>query len=158
MTMLKIKKIRSGGKSIVSMSGTIEEDDDLNELIGPVSGETVFNCKDIQRINSAGTRSWIRYFEKLSALEKDISFIELSPAMVEQANMVVNFFAGGKVESVYVPYLCKSCDQPTTKLFPVDEIKQSKGKLPVPSCKSCEKPMVFDDVEEDYFEFLIGAE
>lgn len=153
--MLTIKRQPSGEKLVVRLGGTIEEDLDLSEVIGPVPSDVTFSCKEIQRINSAGVRIWIKYFDKLTHQGTRVTFIELSPAVVEQLNLISNFCCSAKIESVYVPYTCNTCRTQFVSLFSTEELKRIYKTLPQPDCPKCKSKTMFDDIEDEYFGFLV---
>ena len=152
--MINVAKFTKDNVLLVKISGTIEEGVDFNLVIGPTPNEIIISCKDIQRINSAGVKLWIQYFQKLTAKGTKIRFIECSPAIVEQINLIVNFSCGAKIESIYVPYACSSCRAQFVSLFNVEDLKKIYKQLPEPACPKCKDKTIFDDIEDEYFEFL----
>src|SRR5690606_33706931 len=107
-------------------TGNIDETDRLDQLLGEIDGPAVFICNDVQRINSVGVKSWIKFFGALFEKKKNITFKGFSPSLVEQLNVVKNFVGPAKVLSVIGPYQCESCGNAMDVEIPVSEIK-SKG-------------------------------
>ena len=102
--MLKVEKEDRGGAVVLKLSGTIDDGDDLNAILGQHTGELIVNGKGVDRVNSVGVKNWIKYFSKVKA-----QFEELSPILVDQVNSLQNFCGGGDIVSIVVPYQCGGC-------------------------------------------------
>lgn len=152
--MVNIVKEQKGEATILHMAGAIEESSGFETIVGSVSREVVVSCKGVTRINSAGVVGWIRYFTGLQKRGHKLRFIECASPVVEQINMIVNFLAGGTVESIYVPYICKGCKQELRSLFPVEQLRGLGLTIPDAKCSACGGTAVFDDVPETYLGFL----
>jgi anti-anti-sigma regulatory factor len=138
----------------VRLEGTIEETVVFDQLIGPPPRELAIFCRGVSRINSIGVKSWIKYFQGLSESGVTFSFYECSTAIVEQINLISNFTAGGKVESIYVPFACNSCKTELVGCFKCEDLKKIQFKIPELKCSKCSGQAVFDDIPEEYFGFL----
>ena len=153
--MLKVTKEQKDNALLVRLSGSIEESTNLEEAFGQVPGELHVSCKEVTRINSIGVKGWIKYFSTLAARGVKFKFIECSTAIVEQVNLISNFNCGAPVESIYVPFACKSCKAELIALFKAADLKASRLNLPTLKCTKCASGQaVFDDIEEEYFAFL----
>lgn len=152
--MVKVTKETQGGALVVKLSGSIEENVNLEEMVGSVPADVVVNCKEISRINSVGVKGWIKYFQGLQNKGVKLKFIECSTAIVEQINLISNFTCGGAVESIFVPFACQSCKTELIALFKVADLKSGGLQLPELKCSKCSGKAVFDDIEEEYFAFL----
>jgi anti-anti-sigma regulatory factor len=152
--VLNIVKFQKENVLLVRLSGSIEEGVDFAQLIGPFQQELIISCKEIHRINSAGVKLWITYFQKLATEGKRFRLIECSPAIVEQINLISNFVCGAKIESIYLPFACPSCKSSFITIFNVEELKKTYRNLPEPLCTKCHAKTVFDDLADEYFEFL----
>ncbi|MEK6579864.1 MAG: hypothetical protein AABZ55_11610 [Bdellovibrionota bacterium] len=154
---LMIKR-ESGEKNFtLHLAGVIDENSNLDEVIGPVKGKIRIGCKGIARVNSFGVRHWIKYFRKLADMGIEYSFFECSPVIVDQINTVGDFMAGGKVESIYLPYTCEGCKKTYYSLFKLKNLEKT-GKAPSLSnieCPVCHSSMEFDEVPENYFQGFI---
>lgn len=153
--MLNVVKEQQGQVLVVRLTGTIEESVDFEQLIGPVSGELVINCKGVPRINSVGVKAWIRYFQAASQKGVKLRFQECSTAIVEQMNLISNFICGGEVESIFVPFCCEDCKGELVGLFKTADLKKINFELPELKCTKCGGKAVFDDIPEEYFNFLM---
>lgn len=153
--MLNVIKEQKGGTLIIKLSGTIDESVNFDTLIGPPPGELHVGTKDVTRINSVGVKGWIKYFQVAQQKGSKLKFFECSTAIVEQLNMISNFTCGGIVESIYVPFSCSSCKSELVGNFKVSDLKANKFKLPEIKCSKCSGKVIFDDIEEEYFGFLM---
>ena len=152
--MLKVEKEQKGETLYIKLIGLVDEYLDFYQSIGPFPKEAIINCKEVERLNSAGVKSWIRYFEEAVQYGSQLKFTECSVQVVEQINLIVNFLAGGKVESVYLPFACTSCKKNFVLLMAVDRLRQIRDSLPNPNCPKCGSVTAFDEFEDEYFNFL----
>ncbi len=152
--MVNIIKEQKGTNTTVRMVGSVEESVEFEQLIGPITGELVVNCKEIPRINSVGVKGWIKYFQVLQQKGVKLKFIECSTAIVEQINLISNFTCGGQVESIFVPFSCTACKGEFIGLFKTEDLRKLNYKVPDLKCSRCGGMAVFDDIPEEYFGFL----
>jgi anti-anti-sigma regulatory factor/DNA-directed RNA polymerase subunit RPC12/RpoP len=152
--MIQVEKTMSGSVSVFKISGTIEENTNLDEALGTPQPQMEINCKGISRINSIGVKGWIKYFQNCQTKGSKLIFSECSTAIVEQINLISNFACGGKVESIYLPYSCAQCRNELAGLMKVEELKKLSMKLPALNCNKCSGKAEFDDIPEDYLAFL----
>ncbi len=148
-----------GEVTYLKLAGVIDEDNELFDLLDQLgSGTVVINLADIERINSCGVRDWVNWLAKLEKKGAKVVFVECSPAIVAQINLVNNFTGNGVVKSFYAPYFCPSCDLEKVLLIEMDEMKaMDTPKAPVCRCDECDGVMDFDDMEESYFAFVTTA-
>jgi hypothetical protein len=152
--MLSVAKENNGNVLTIRLSGPIEESVNFEGLVGAVSGELRVITKDVPRINSVGVKAWIKFFQSLTAKGVKLVFSECSTAIVEQVNLISNFTAGGRVESIYVPFACGQCKSELIGLFTCDALKASGLEIPDLQCSKCPGKAVFDDIPEEYLGFL----
>jgi anti-anti-sigma regulatory factor len=152
--VIKINKEQKGNALVLRIVGAIEESANFEQLIGDTPNLIYVNCKEIPRINSVGVKAWIRYFQSLAAKNTKIVFQECSTAIVEQINLISNFTCGGQVESIYVPFACVSCKSELVGLFKTEDLKKMQFNLPDLKCTKCSNKAAFDDIPEEYFNFL----
>ena len=153
--MLNVVKEQKGDVLIVRLSGSIEESVNFEQMIGEPPAELHVNCKGVPRINSVGIKAWIKYFQSVEAKGTKIVFQECSTAIVEQINLISNFTCGGEVESIYIPFSCEHCKSELVGLFKTEVLKQIAFKIPELKCSKCGSRAVFDDIPEEYFNFLM---
>ena len=153
--MINVSKEQKGSALNVKISGSIEESANFEQLIGPSVPEMIINCKEIPRINSVGVKAWIKYFQGVQAKGTKLTFIECSPAIVEQINLISNFVCGGKVESIFLPFSCASCKTELVGLFKSEDLKKVQFNVPDLKCSKCGGKAAFDDIPDEYFGFLM---
>ncbi len=153
--MFSAEKMSTNGKTVVYLSGVIDENADLDKSIGDLSGIVDIICRDIQRLNSMGIKSWLKYFQGLKAKGCAIRFQECSIAIIEQLNLISNFLIGAPVDSIFVPFVCTKCFLEHSVLFDVEDLKSHQLQVPEILCTRCQSKACFDDIAEDYFSFLI---
>ncbi len=153
--MINIAKEQKGTALVVRMTGSIEENVNLDQLIGVPAPQMIINCKGVSRINSVGVKGWIKYFQGAQAKGTQLIFQECSPAIVEQMNLISNFTCGGTVESIFVPFVSEGDGGELLGLFKVEDLKKMNFQVPPLKCPRTGKPAVFDDIPEEYFGFLM---
>jgi anti-anti-sigma regulatory factor len=152
--MVQVEKAQNGSVFVFKLSGTIEENTNLDEAIGPNKPQMEINCKNVSRINSIGIKGWIKYFQNCQSKGSKLVFVECSTAIVEQINLISNFTCGGTVESIYLPYCCTKCRAELAGLLKVEDLKKMNMNLPTLNCNKCDGKAEFDDIPEDYLAFL----
>lgn len=151
--VLNVKREQQGNTLILRLSGVIDETVDFNAVIGATAPDTVLQCKEVSRINSVGVKAWVQFFQDRAAKGTKLRFVECSPSIVEQFNLIRNFACGGRIETVYLPFSCTSCKKSLVGLFKVEDLKRSNFATPTLKCTKCGANAVFDDVPEEYFRF-----
>ncbi len=152
----KISIEKNGDALLAQIIGSVDETGAIfDALLKSLPAKTLrVSCKRIERFNSTGIRAWIRAFKDIVAKGTELVFEECPPAMVEQFNVISNFTAGGRVESVYLPYCCESCHATLVQLAPLAKLLQIYKNLPELACPKCGGKAVFDEFPEDYFAFI----
>lgn len=153
--MLKVDKQEKGDVIVLTFNGTIEEDTDLSSLVGsPTQLKWDIYLKGVQRINSMGVKTWVKFFQAVASKGIQIKYLECSTAIVEQMNLLKNFGCGGTVVSMYLPYRCSKCSKELFTLFRVEDLQKLSFEVPPVQCPQCKSPANFDDLPEEYFGFL----
>jgi anti-anti-sigma regulatory factor len=152
--VLKVEKEQKGETLILTITGDVVEGVDFATLIDKTAPDTVLNCKGVTRLNSVGVKAWIGYFQKEWKQGTKFRFVECSPAVVEQINLIMNFSCGGTVESMYLPFSCVACKKNLAALFKVEDLKRAGLKPPTIKCTHCGGQAPFDDIPEEYFLFM----
>ena len=145
------------GVTTLKVAGVIDEDNELVSLESKLGGgATVLDLADIERINSCGVRDWVNWLGRVEKNGARLVFVNCSPAIVSQLNLVHNFTANGIVKSFYAPYFCPRCKkEKLLRLEARDLAKQTPvSKAPTCRCDECDGVMDFDEMEESYFAFL----
>ncbi len=153
---LKIQRTDDDEKTLLWLSGVINEETDLEAISENLRPKVVFNLRSVSHINSFGVREWINLVQSLGE-RHEMQFEECSVPIIEQLNMISNFFGEGKVVSFFAPYLCEECEEGETEvLLESAELTGEAPELSAPpkDCPQCGKSMEFDDLESEYFLFL----
>ena len=152
--MLKLTVEMQAQHAVVTLEGQVDETCHLAEEL-PAPGPTLdLNCAKINRINSTGVKKWMLYLQGIMK-KTQIRFLEISPAMVEQFNLISNFGANGEVVSILLPYECGKCSQGFSVVKTVPELKKAHGELGKEKCPKCgDLECEFDDLPEEYLQFL----
>ena len=143
--------------TFVRLSGVIDEDNELSQISTKVKPEStvIVDTSDIQRINSCGVRDWVTWLGQMSGKACKLYFLECSPAIMTQVNLVSNFLGKGQIISFYAPYFCSSCEADKMLLVNVEQaMREEQFQAPVCRCDQCDHTMEFDDIESSYFAFL----
>lgn len=156
--MISIDLSKSGSKDIVSIKGPIDAEAEVHlmQLVPKLSDSVVFNFKNVTEVNSCGVRSWINFLRELGKNQRSVVYEECNGEIVMQMNMIPSFKGPAKVVSVFGNYVCDNCDEELEVLFKegVNLPSGDEINLPPVKCKSCGEDMEFEEVEDDYFNFL----
>lgn len=152
--MLKIEKQQQDGVVTLRLSGEIDETVDFKSAVGPAIGQLRVLTREISRINSAGIRQWILYFEGLRQAGVNFWFEECSPAVVDQINFISNFNAGGEVRSIYLPFTCELCHAELMALIQCKDLVTNHLHTPTLPCAKCPGKAHFDEIHDEYLGFL----
>lgn len=132
---------RSAG--VVFLSGVIDENSDFSPLLqeeAPLS----LNLSGIQRVNSVGLRSWMRFMVQWG--DKPLKYLEC-PVVVSDQIAVIPALRGIKsktasVVSAYIPYECYSCQhQEDIRVTESQFTPSPDPKVLNPECPSCKGEM-----------------
>lgn len=154
--MLNVIKEQDGETLIVRLTGSINEWSDFDQLIGRPPAHLHVYCRNVPRINSEGIKSWVVFFEEAVRRGTELKFFECSTAIVEQLNLISNFSSGGEVVSIFIPFVCQDCKTEHVGLFETKNLRKKKFRLPKLKCPKCGGVVVFDDIQEEYFFFILS--
>jgi anti-anti-sigma regulatory factor len=152
--MFTVTKEKQGSTILVKLVGSMEEQVNLETQIGPVDADLIVNCRGVTRINSVGVKMWMRYFQNLREQGRRFKFMECSPAIVEQLNLISNFSCGGEVESILLPFSCVKCKSDFVANMATKELKKAQLLIPAVKCEKPECAATFDDDPDEYLFFL----
>jgi anti-anti-sigma regulatory factor len=139
-------------KVTASFSGQLDEDANFSKVTELNAQSYVFDLKGIEFVNSCGIREWIKFIERLNDGVKTV-YRHCPQIIVEQINMVRGFIKeGGVVESFYAPYYSERDDKVKHVLLTKDQVLE--GKAPEVEDDESGETLEFDDIEEQYFNFL----
>jgi len=152
--LVNVTKQVSGNTAIFKFDGSVDEQFKPDEQLGSPSPEMVIYCKGIKSINSVGVKGWIKYFKKAAKGGSKLVFRECSTPIVQQLSMIPDMAAGGEVESIYVPFACTKCHSELQALYSTADLVKTGRQLAPMKCSRCGGEAVFDDIAEEYFNFL----
>ena len=137
---------------MVALSGSIDENSDLQGVFARLDGAAVLNMQQVERVNSMGVHRWIPLVTRFSA-EHRLMIDEISYALVQNANVVANLFGTAVVRSCMAPYYCSHCNSNTTLTVSHDEVAAAGNAPPAKYCGRCKSQMDFDELD-GYFAFF----
>lgn len=131
------------------LSGGITELANFKPLLG-MGNPLEIDLERVDRINSLGVRHWCHFVRDAEAAGIALTVDKVSAVMIQQLGMISNFMGNRtKVRSLFVPYLCPSCNADDLQLVEVG----SDGAVNVPPsipCKKCKAAMQIDELPEMY--------
>ena len=134
----------------ISLRGDLCDPCELETLLAEFQGGTFeIDLEGIRRINSVGTRIWLRFIDQLEDRAAKVRFERCSVAVVHQLNLLDNFLGDGSIGSVMAPFLCEECNRYYD--LPIILEKDVAAQLAIErKCPQCGEVMEFDDLEEYY--------
>lgn len=140
----------------VKLVGDIDENADLKALEDELQGCVWIDLADVRRINSAGVREWVNFIRQPPRVESAY-LVQCSPTIVNQLNMIYNFKGMATVRTFFAPYICAKCDEEVDILLDVEVHFDDRDikRIPEFSCINCGEQLVFDDIPERYFAFIL---
>ena len=155
MPLLKVAKQQKDAVLFIEISGVVDETSAFEQL-GPIQVSALrIRCMGVTRINSAGVRLWIKYFQDLKSRNMQITLVDCASVLVEQMNIIVNFAAGMAVESIMMPYSCSKCGECFQVAGKVSDIKAKNYEIQAEKCPKCGSSGSFDDLPDEYFHFMM---
>jgi hypothetical protein len=135
----------------VSLEGAMDERSDFQSIFDPLEGDTTFNMRGVERVNSIGIHRWIPLISRLSE-EKRVAIEEIPYPLVLGANSVANLFGQASLLSCLAPYYCDRCGESRTIVVSSDDVNATPG-TPEKRCGTCQAVLSFDELDS-YFKFL----
>jgi hypothetical protein len=149
--LLTVSKL---GDNRFQLEGAVDGAQDFHELLPALSAGAAIDCEGVTRINSSGIKAWMKFFCAPNIITLTLRFEAVSIPLVEQLNMFRNFLGGGKVISMAVPFRCEACDLNFSNIFQSQDALRFKDKDAKEACTQCGKPARFDDLADEYFQFM----
>ncbi|MEQ8277192.1 MAG: hypothetical protein RMA76_30770 [Deltaproteobacteria bacterium] len=151
---LRIQGTSQGGITYVRLNGTINESFDPQALLSEAKGQTVIlNLSGVSRLSSFGVREWTNAMRSLCSSVSSVYWVEVSPAVVTQLNLVTNFSGAAQVLSVQAPFYCDCGNEIEESI----DLRAGEVQLPEPTCSECSAKMVFDEDPDSYFMFPLES-
>lgn len=141
-----------GDKSYVEIRGVVDENANFDAL-ATLRERAEVNLRGVRRINSYGARAWMDALRRVAESTR-LEFVECSSPVIDQLNMLEGFLAHAPVRSFVAPLVCERCDVQIDHVFDTREVRNHHQSLPPVECDRCHRPMVLDDLEDQYLLFL----
>lgn len=145
------------GTPLVALVGPINEDAELSlQNLTHELGEAktvTFNFALVKSINSLGVRAWVNFMRGVSE-GRSLNFVECVPDVIMQINMIPSFQNKAAIRSFFTNYVCESCDATRRVLIQTSALPPKS--IPAPqNCQNCGQTMETEELEEEYFAFLL---
>ncbi len=89
---LRWERAAEGAVVCLRLAGTIDEQFDGRAMLADVGpGPLLLHLAGVEKISSFGIREWIDFMARAGQRAAAIYFVECSPKVVDQLNMVANF-------------------------------------------------------------------
>lgn len=150
--LFSVERHEQDGVRHLHLSGVIDEFADLS-FLPHLGGEVVVHLGGVRRINSFGVRLWIDGVRAIPS-KANVVFVNVPVPLVEQVNMIPDFFGRGRVETFQAPMVCNVCGRTETVLFSVKACTAEGSAGLSSGCSACDAAMELDDIEEQYLAFL----
>lgn len=152
----RITKTENNAK-MIALSGPINEDAELTlkSILAEIADATAvtFNFLESTSVNSLGVRAWVQFLRSASE-GRAVTFENCTPDIISQINMIPSFLGKSKVKSFFTNYTCESCNK-TEKVHIVTSSLKPKQMPEKAKCPSCAKEMETEELEDEYFAFLL---
>ena len=102
---------------VVLLPPSVDEFTDFSHLQPRLSQLIVWDCSQIERVNSIGLQRWIECFRRLDSRQQYI-FRKVPRRVVETFSNVIDFLPPySRIESFYFPLECVSCEHEEHELL-----------------------------------------
>ncbi len=154
MKGFKTNSIIKDNSLVISLSGVMNEDAKFEPIDLSKASELVLNLSGITLINSIGIRNWLKWSAGFPT-DRKIKLTNVPKAMIDQANMLSNFFPKNSVfESFEVPYYCASCEKSHSVFYEIQAANTAEQVKDSGSCPKCGSATELDVLKESYLRFL----
>lgn len=146
------KEIENEGAVLRALHGDVDEFF-FAEAVRVSRGKTlVLDLSRVSRVDSVGVKLWT------SALANGqfgrVFFVNVSPSLVAQFNMIVGFGSGGSLLSFYGYFICAHCNAETRFLFDAQADRDviASHDTPRRQCHTCGLDAELDELPAFFFE------
>lgn len=151
----RLSYLRDGDAMV--LEGAIDERANLAKLVEFArGGQLVLDLAGVTYINSLGVRAWCQLLQLARSIDLRVELRRVSERMVHQLNIVPA--ARAPVTSFFAPYTCDRCGDEKHVLLDVAARREelAQGRAPAGECASCRGRLVFGEMPQLYFAFLVG--
>lgn len=151
---LSIIERRSAAGLLLTLDGVIDETLDTQRLRHLLEAPIIaIDLDAVRRVSSPGVREWKNAFTGAPATF--IGLMRCRPGIVNQLNWVQGFSGAATLISLYLPYLCESCQGEFELLIDLrrEHAIIAAFEPPPAVCPSCGGGGVFDALPPSYLHF-----
>jgi|GEM_PF-1561262 len=137
------------------LQGVLNENSELALLLS-LQAPLILNFRHVERFNSVGIRNLLRFLQQWG--QKPLVYFDCPSELINQISMIPSLLGlpkpVAKVETLFVPYECTSCDHEAEILAPLSEFAAvADGEnAPAKPCPKCGKSM--EVASDTFFAFL----
>lgn len=147
------------GAHWVTLAGMINEDAEipLKQVAQELENANmvIFNFREVKSVNSLGVRAWVTFLRSVDCIPgRTVYFAECIPDIIMQINMIPSFLGKASILSFYVNYVSPATNKTHRVLIETKDIAP-QTMPPAPNCPDTGTPMETEELEEEYFAFLM---
>jgi hypothetical protein len=142
--MVTIQKSRDGDALRAAVAGKIDEGFDGAAIATDAAARLVIDLSGVRSISSLGVRALESFLASLAG--RNVTLVEVSPAIASQLAMIPNLAGAAKVESARLPFVCPACGAERDHSVPY---RAGASTANAPRC-DCGARMDLDGVAEQY--------
>lgn len=154
---MEFNLVQNNGVAQVNLSGIINEDAELSlqKLATEIAEfKTVaFQFAQVRAINSLGVRAWVTFLRSIEDT-RQLFFLECVPDVIMQINMIPSFQGKAVIQSFFVNYVSAATNKTHRVLIDTSNLPPKSMPTP-PNCPDSGEPMETEELEEEYFAFLL---
>jgi hypothetical protein len=150
-----VSKTTSGGITILTLTGTLNEDFEGRKIAESVKTKKVIvDMRRTRRLASWGMSEWMDFLRIVA--ECDLYLVECSTYAVSQINLVTGLLGHAKLVSYYASYRCPDCTQELETLFLVPREREAIRSLPntARDCPTCGGRAKLEEYPAAFFETI----
>ena len=153
-------ELRQGEVLGRALAGQLDETFDPTTVDPRGARQVVLDLSRVTHVSSYGVREWVRKIGAMRSTIDGLYFVQVSPRITDQLNMVAGFAGGGVVLSFYGIHLCSACAAETLSLYDAQLDRQVFQSLaaPVRQCRVCGADAQLDDDPAVLFEYVRSAD
>ena len=148
---------KEDGYTHIQLIGAMNEDAELalQHIASDIKEvtKTLFNFAQTTSVNSLGVRAWVQFLRGIGE-GREITFEECSPDVIMQINMIPNFQSKATILSFFTNYVCEQCNATQKTLIDRRQLP-AKTMPPKQKCQACSEEMETEELEDEYFAFLM---
>jgi two-component system response regulator DesR len=145
--------IKDAARTRVVLKGDFTEATRFDDLMPAMVGRVDFDLAQVTYMNSIGVRAWCQFLR--SAPIQGYELHACSVPFILQASLVPDVIGRGTITSFFAPYHCHACDHQEERLLQTAAILASGLEPPAFACPECNGALLFDDLPERFFAFLV---